>query len=497
MSDIDNEIQEEEIHEQDELDVALADDSEESEDSMEASAEEPTEEEFAVSAEDADAPEEDVSDSDDEEALSTDPEFSADGTELEAFESAEIEEKEFVESERIQSIVESVLFATEKPQSLSVIKQAFKGTSVKTKDIREAIQQLMIDYASGTRGFTLEEVNGGYQMRTKVDNMEYLKRMVKARPFKLSGPALEVMSIVAYKQPVIKAQIDEIRGVESGHLLRALMEKSLVAFAGKSEFPGKPMLYQTTRKFLEIFGLRNLKELPSLSEIDELIPEGIGEEEEKESLSDVTQTMSEEIKDDSYSEGEEELMKITEQLSDISTSSEFFEQEKARAKAKRDAERAQDIRDALEVGEEVSTRDKNWLERYDQAMAEAESADVGSESPEEGSETAQESADAEQLEASEESAEATNLESAEESDRAVDAASVDSATEVAAEPLDAVSDDIEGSEELVATDVAGEPEADLQTAVERFDQEEEESKEGFVGDVDVARLKSDLDVFEE
>lgn len=451
MSDIDNEIQEEEIHEQDELDAALADDSEDSEESMEASAEEPTEEEFAVSAEGADAPEEDVSDSDEEE-LSTDPEFSADGTELEAFESAEIEEKEFIESERIQSIVESVLFATEKPQSLSVIKQAFKGTSVKTKDIREAIQQLMIDYASGTRGFTLEEVNGGYQMRTKVDNMEYLKRMVKARPFKLSGPALEVMSIVAYKQPVIKAQIDEIRGVESGHLLRALMEKSLVAFAGKSEFPGKPMLYQTTRKFLEIFGLRNLKELPSLSEIDELIPEGIGEEEEKESLSDVTQTMSEEIKDDSYSEGEEELMKITEQLSDISTSSEFFEQEKARAKARRDAERAQDIRDAIEVEEEVSTRDRNWLERYDQAMAEAESAEAASE---------------------------------------------DVVDEETVEPQESAVEDTGPSEELVATDVAGEPEADLQTAVERFDQEEEESKEGFVGDVDVARLKSDLDVFEE
>ncbi len=399
-----------------------------------------------------------------EEAL----EVSVDGTELEAFESAEIEETEFVESERIQSIVESVLFATEKPQSLSVIKQAFKGTSVKTKEIREAIQQLMIDYASGTRGFTLEEVNGGYQMRTKVDNMEYLKRMVKARPFKLSGPALEVMSIVAYKQPIIKAQIDEIRGVESGHLLRALMEKSLVAFAGKSEFPGKPMLYQTTRKFLEIFGLRNLKELPSLSEIDELIPEGIGEEEEKESLGDITQNMSEEVKDDSYSEGEEELMKITEQLSDISTSSEFFEQEKARAKARRDAERAQDIRDALEVDEEVSTRDKNWLERYNQQLA--EKADKGEEEP-----AAEATAKSEEV----------ILEDTEIVTAAVEEDSGDSKVE----ELD--------SAELVATDVVGEPESDLDTAVKRFDREEEESKEGFVGDVDIARLKSDMDVFEE
>lgn len=331
--------------------------------SDESSFTEPSEDDFAISDEPADAPEWSASDEDDEET-SNDPEFAVDGTELEEFETAEIEVREFLATEQIQSIVESILFATEKPQSLAVIKQAFKGTQVRSKDIKEAIQALMIDYASGKRGFTLEEINGGYQLRTKIDNMEYLKGMVKTRPFKLSGPALEVMSIVAYKQPLIKAQIDEIRGVESGHLLRALMEKGLVAFAGKSEFPGKPMLYQTTRKFLEIFGLRNLKELPSLSEIDDLIPEGIGEEEDKETLGDITQQMSEEIKN-TYSEGEEELLKITEQLSDISTSSEFFEQEKARQKAKRDAERAQDIREALAVGEEVSPRDKNWLERYD------------------------------------------------------------------------------------------------------------------------------------
>ncbi len=325
---------------------------------------EPSEDEFEISSEPADAPDGWSASDEEEELLAKDPNFVADGTELEDFESVEIEEREFLPTEQIQSIVESILFATEKPQSLALIKQAFKGTQVRTKDIKDAIHALMIDYASGSRGFTLEEINGGYQLRTKVDNMEFLKGMVKARPFKLSGPALEVMSIVAYKQPIIKAQIDEIRGVESGHLLRALMEKSLVAFAGKSEFPGKPMLYQTTRKFLEIFGLRNLKELPSLSEIDELIPEGIGEEEEKETLGDITDQMAEQAKD-SYSEGEEELLKITEQLSDISTSSEFFEQEKARQKTKRDAEKAQDIREAIAVGEEVSTRDRNWLERYE------------------------------------------------------------------------------------------------------------------------------------
>ncbi|MCB0390926.1 MAG: SMC-Scp complex subunit ScpB [Bdellovibrionales bacterium] len=294
------------------------------------------------------------------------------GTELESFESAEVEELEFLELERVISIVESLLFATDRPQSIATFKQAFKGTQVKSKDIKKALESLMVEYAGGTRGITLEEVSGGYQLRTKIDNIEFLKRMVKGRSFKLSGPALEVLAIAAYKQPCVKSQIDEIRGVESGHLLRGLMERGLVRFAGKSELPGKPMLYETTKKFLEIFGLRNLKELPSLSEIDDLIPEGIGEiEEEKETLDQITGQMAKDA-GTTYSEGEEELEKISDQLEGISTSSEFFEQEKAREKAKKEAEKAQMIQEAIILGEEVSARDKNWLERYEAKKAEEE-----------------------------------------------------------------------------------------------------------------------------
>ena len=209
------------------------------------------------------------------------------GTELEDFDAAEIEEVEFIEDQRIESIIESILFASDRPVSLNSIKMVFKGTNVKTEKIRRTIDHLQVEYAGSTRGVVLEEVSGGYQLRTKVDNMDFLRRTLKARTFRLSGPALEVLSIVAYKQPTIKAGIDEIRGVESGHLLRALMEKGLVNFEGKSELPGRPMQYGTTRKFLEIFGLRNLRELPTLSQIDEILPEGITEE-EGQKLSDVT-----------------------------------------------------------------------------------------------------------------------------------------------------------------------------------------------------------------
>lgn len=277
--------------------------------------------------------------------------------------------EEFVDQTQAYSIIESLLFSSDKPLGLGTFKQVFKGTNYKTKDIKKALEEMESVYADASRGVSLEEVNGGWQLRTKVDNMDFLRKLAKARPFRLSGPALEVLSIIAYKQPMVKSEVDQIRGVESGHLVRALMEKHLVCFQGKSELPGKPMQYGTTKKFLEIFGLRNLKELPSLDEIDQLLPDGIGMEEEDEKLSDVTAGMSEDY-EGNYSEGEEELLKISDTLGAIDTSSEFFEQEKQRQKEKRDRDRAQDIREAMDVGEEVESKDQKWLARYDAKMEE-------------------------------------------------------------------------------------------------------------------------------
>lgn len=304
-------------------------------------------------------------------------EADVDGTELAQFDSAEIEEVEFIEEERLDSIVESLLFASDKPLSLATIKGSFKGTNVRTEHLRKSIQRLTIDLAGGRRGVSLEEVSGGYQIRTKLDNMKFLTRSVKPKAFRLSGPALEVLAIVAYKQPVVKSEIDDIRGVESGHLLRALMEKGLVGFEGKSELPGKPMQYGTSRKFLDIFGLRNLKELPTLSQIDELLPEGIGDENdaEKEVLGDLTDKLSQEVMT-TYSEGEDELLQISEQLQDITTTTDFFENEKAQEKRAKDQEKARQIREALMDAEQagsVSNRDKKWLERFDLALSEERS----------------------------------------------------------------------------------------------------------------------------
>ncbi len=306
-----------------------------------------------------------------EDLLATQADVDLEGSELESFEAAEIAEVEFIEEEQAESIIESILFASDRPVSLLSIREVFKGTNITKDKAKRILTNLAVEYASGRRGITLEEITGGYQVRTKIDNMNFLKRTLKTRAFKLSGPALETLAIVAYKQPVIKSEIDQIRGVESGHLLRALMEKGLCNFEGKAEnLPGRPMQYGTTRRFLEIFGLRNIKELPTLSQIDELLPEGIGEDEDdqKPTLATVTDSMSEQVKSVSYSQGEEELGDIESELQTITTSSDFFEQEKVRQKQKRDAEKAQDIRDAMTVGEEVAKRDINWLKKYDESL---------------------------------------------------------------------------------------------------------------------------------
>lgn len=303
-----------------------------------------------------------------EEMLTASPE-DIEGSELDQFEPADIEEVLFIADEQVESILESLLFASDKPVSFATIKELFKGTNISKDHLKRALDRLAVEYAGSRRGVALEDVTGGFQLRTKVDNMTFLRRLLKGRSFRLSGPALEVLSIVAYKQPVIKSEIDEIRGVESGHLLRALMEKGLVTFEGKSDLPGKPMLYSTTKKFLEIFGLRNLKELPTLSQIDELLPEGIGsEEEKKETLSDITDTMAQTVIS-TYSDGEEELAKIQGALANVDTTTAFFEEEKKRIKMEENRVRAQDIREAVSVGETVDSKDLKWLAKF-----EAESA---------------------------------------------------------------------------------------------------------------------------
>ena len=175
--------------------------------------------------------------------------------------------------EDISSIVESLLLASDKPLKMSDFLSCM-GEEVKPSEIKNGLFELGKIYQNKARGISLREAAGGWQLITKDENKDYVRYLKKSRPFRLSKPALEVLSIIAYQQPCTRGEINQIRRTDSGHILRSLMDRDLAAFAGQSEQPGKPMMYKTTKKFLEVYGLKNLKNLPSLDNIkDEFLPE--------------------------------------------------------------------------------------------------------------------------------------------------------------------------------------------------------------------------------
>ena len=180
-------------------------------------------------------------------------------------------QKEKLSVNDLQSIIESALFALGRPLSTRDLLQLFHTEKVSLSKIKEALSFLDEKYKESSCGIELKEVGGAYQLRTKEENKDYIRRLIKGRLFQLSAPALEVLVIIAYRQPCKKATIDTIRGVESGHLLKTLMEKDLICFGPKSSEPGRYMTYRTSPRFLEVFGLKSLKELPSSNDIQDLL----------------------------------------------------------------------------------------------------------------------------------------------------------------------------------------------------------------------------------
>ncbi len=168
----------------------------------------------------------------------------------------------------LKSIIESLVFVSETPLSLNRLK-AILG-DVDLRDIRLALAELKGEYEDRQGGFTLQEVAGGYQFRTRSAYSDWIKKLLKPSPTRLSRAALETLAIIAYKQPIIRADVEHIRGVDSGGVLRLLLEKKLIRVLGRKDIPGRPMIYGTTKDFLEIFNLKDLSELPSPKEITSL-----------------------------------------------------------------------------------------------------------------------------------------------------------------------------------------------------------------------------------
>jgi segregation and condensation protein B len=164
-----------------------------------------------------------------------------------------------------ESVVEAVLFASDEPLTPNRLADIV-GISV--KNVREHINTLNDKYQTNNNAFRIEEIAGGYQLLTLSSYNPWLKKLLRARSDnKLSPASLETLAIIAYKQPVIRADIEAIRGVAVGEIVRSLMYKGMVKIVGRAEVLGRPMLYGTTKKFLEVFGLNTLKDLPKIEEL--------------------------------------------------------------------------------------------------------------------------------------------------------------------------------------------------------------------------------------
>ena len=161
------------------------------------------------------------------------------------------------------------------PEPITAVRLADLIPRCKPTEARELVEELNADYKEQGRAFDIWEVAGGYQLRTLPDFASYVKQCYGTRPLRLSPAALETLAIVAYRQPVTRAEVEQIRGVDVGAVLRGLLERKLVRIAGHREVAGRPMLYTTTRRFLEVFGLPKLEELPSLRDLEDLAPDGV------------------------------------------------------------------------------------------------------------------------------------------------------------------------------------------------------------------------------
>jgi len=176
----------------------------------------------------------------------------------------------------LKLIVEALLFASDRPLSVKDIHSWLPDAE--PANIRSALKVLTYEFEAMGRSFSLKEVAGGYQFRSHSDFAPYVLRMLQAAPARLSRAALETLAIIAYKQPLVRQEIERIRGVESGGILKGLLEKDLIRVVGRKDLPGRPLLYGTTRRFLEVFDLESIDSLPKLKEIKSLVGENHGTE---------------------------------------------------------------------------------------------------------------------------------------------------------------------------------------------------------------------------
>lgn len=170
--------------------------------------------------------------------------------------------------ENTKAILEALIFASESPLSIDKICNALHN--IEKTELARMLDDLIQEYEERGGGVCLQAVAGGFQFRTRQEFSPWIKKLRTTKTPILTPAAIETMAIVAYKQPVMKSEIDKIRGVDTGGTLKSLLEKKMIRIVGRKDIPGKPLIYGTTKKFLETFNLKDLSELPTLREWKDL-----------------------------------------------------------------------------------------------------------------------------------------------------------------------------------------------------------------------------------
>ncbi len=172
-----------------------------------------------------------------------------------------------MERDEIKSIVENVLLAADQPVNADELEKVFLN-AVEKNDLQLILEELKEEYQS--RNLQILEVADGYQLCTRHEFNDWIRKFLKLdRSSRLSQPSLDTLSIIAYKQPLTRQEVDDIRGVDSSGVIKTLLEKKVIGPTGRKKVPGRPIMYRTTQKFLEYFGLKDLSDLPTLEDLKE------------------------------------------------------------------------------------------------------------------------------------------------------------------------------------------------------------------------------------
>jgi segregation and condensation protein B len=182
-----------------------------------------------------------------------------------------------MEPENIKSIIESLLFVADGPLTIQRLSEVLEG--VEKEDVRSTLDELQSELENSRRGVRLVEVAGGYQLRTAKVNADWVKKFLGGRPARMGRATLETLAIIAYRQPITRAEIEAIRGVDVDGVINTLLDRSLIRAVARKDVPGRPFLYGTTPEFLQLFNLKDLTHLPTLKEMEEItLPAIPGEE---------------------------------------------------------------------------------------------------------------------------------------------------------------------------------------------------------------------------